>query len=119
MTTLHLPHIRKPPPDLFSSHRRITLRHYPLVSHQQYHLAKHPRVLDGPYITAVAYLPGRVSSPRRAPDRDAILRIVHHKILRQQSSKCGMVIFYQCRIDYIDGLQHRSDLRFLRGSGNL
>ena len=32
MTTLHLPHIRKPPPDLFSSHLRITFRHYPLIS---------------------------------------------------------------------------------------
>jgi hypothetical protein len=57
LTTLHLPHIRKPPQDFLSSHWRIALRHYPLVSHQQYHLAKHPRVLDGPHITAVAYQP--------------------------------------------------------------
>jgi hypothetical protein len=47
------------------------------------------------------------------------LWIVDDKVLRQQSSKCGMVILYQRRIDFVDGLQHRSDLRFFRGGGNL
>jgi hypothetical protein len=56
--------------------------------------------------------------PRRPPDRDAILRIVDHKVLGQQSGKGDMVILYQRRIYYIDGLQHRSNLRFFRSGGN-
>jgi Protein of unknown function DUF262 len=35
------------------------------------------------------------------PDRDAVLWIVDNKVLRQQSSKCGMVILYQRLIYYI------------------